>query len=97
MVRAFPQKIINIHPALLPRFGGKGMYGMHVHEAVLEKREKESGITVHFVNEAYDEGAIILQEKVAIVEGETPESLAGKIHQLEYKYYPEVISNLLFG
>ena len=97
MVRAFPQKIINIHPALLPRFGGKGMYGMHVHQAVLAKGEKESGITVHFVNEAYDEGAIILQEKVAIVEGETPESLAGKIHQLEYKHYPGVIGNLLFG
>ena len=97
IVRAFPQKIINIHPALLPRFGGKGMYGMYVHQAVLAKGEKESGITVHFVNEAYDEGAIILQEKVAIVEGETPESLAGKIHQLEYKHYPRVIGKLLFS
>jgi phosphoribosylglycinamide formyltransferase-1 len=97
MVRDFPEKIINIHPALLPRFGGKGMFGINVHRAVLEKGEKESGITVHYVNEAYDEGAIILQEKVTISEGETPESLAGKIHQLEYEYYPEVISNLLFG
>jgi phosphoribosylglycinamide formyltransferase-1 len=97
MVRAFPKKIINIHPALLPSFGGKGMYGMYVHQAVLATGEKESGITVHFVNEAYDEGAIILQEKVAIVDGETPESLAGKIHQLEYKHYPRVIGNLLFG
>ena len=97
MVRDFPEKIINIHPALLPRFGGKGMYGMHVHRAVIEKGEKESGITVHFVNEAYDEGAIILQKKVAIAEGETAESLAGKIHQLEYRHYPQAISNLLFG
>lgn len=97
LVRAFPQKIINIHPALLPRFGGKGMYGMHVHRAVIENGERESGITVHFVNEAYDEGAIILQKKVAISEGETPESLAGKIHKLEYEYYPQVISNLLLG
>ncbi len=97
MVRAYPEKIINIHPALLPKFGGKGMYGMHVHEAVLEKGERESGITIHFVNEAYDEGAIIRQEKVAVSEGETPESLAGKIHELEYRYYPLVIANLLFG
>jgi len=97
LVRDFPQKIINIHPALLPRFGGKGMYGMHVHRAVIESGEKESGITVHFVNEAYDEGGIILQKKVAIAQGESPESLAGKIHQLEYEHYPEVIGNLLFG
>jgi len=97
LVRAFPEKIINIHPALLPRFGGKGMYGMHVHRAVIEKGEKESGITVHFVNEAYDEGAIILQKKVAVAAGETPESLAEKIHQLEYEHYPQVISKLLFG
>ena len=97
LVRAFPKKIINIHPALLPRFGGKGMYGMHVHRAVNENGVNESGITVHFVNEAYDTGSIILQKKVAIEAGETPESLAGKIHQLEYKHYPQVISNLLFG
>lgn len=97
MVRAYPEKIINIHPALLPKFGGKGMYGMNVHRAVLEQGEKESGITVHYVNEAYDEGAVILQQKVAITPGETPESLAGKIHQLEYEHYPKVIDNLLFG
>ncbi len=97
MVGAYPGKIINIHPALLPKFGGKGMYGMHVHRAVLEQGEKASGITVHYVNEAYDEGAVILQQKVAVAPGETPESLAGKIHQLEYEYYPKVIDNLLFG
>ena len=97
MVRAFPEKIINIHPALLPKFGGKGMYGMHVHRAVLEKGEKESGITIHYVNEAYDEGDIIRQEKVAVSQGETPESLAAKIHELEYRYYPRVIAKLLFG
>ena len=73
------------------------MYGMHVHKAVIESGDKESGITVHFVNEAYDEGAIILQEKVAVAQGESPESLAGKIHQLEYEHYPKVISKLLFG
>ena len=97
LVRDFPGKIINIHPALLPRFGGKGMYGMHVHRAVIDSGEKESGITVHFVNEAYDEGAIILQKKVAVTPGESPESLAGKIHELEYEYYPQVIGKLLFG
>ncbi|MDX1333410.1 MAG: formyltransferase family protein, partial [Robiginitalea sp.] len=97
LVRAFPERIINIHPALLPGFGGKGMYGMHVHRAVIEKGEKESGITVHFVNEAYDEGAIILQKKVQVAADETPESLAEKIHKLEYEYYPQVISNLLLG
>jgi phosphoribosylglycinamide formyltransferase-1 len=95
LVRAYPNKIINIHPALLPKYGGKGMYGIRVHEAVLEKGETESGISIHFVNEAYDEGAIIRQEKVRISPEETPESLASKIHELEYRYYPAVISSLL--
>ncbi len=95
MVRAFPGKIINIHPALLPKYGGKGMYGMHVHQAVVAGGEKESGITVHYVNEAYDEGAVILQEAVPLSEGETPESLAEKVHQLEYTHYPRAIASLL--
>ena len=96
LVKAHPNRIVNIHPALLPKFGGKGMYGMHGHRAVVESGEAESGITIHFVNEAYDEGAIIAQEKIGIVEGETPEGLAEKIHQLEYKHYPPVIASLLF-
>ena len=95
-VAAFPDKIINIHPALLPRFGGKGMYGMHVHRAVIEEGEKESGITIHRVNEAYDEGSILLQEKTPIEPGDTPEALAKKIHALEYAHYPPAIASLLF-
>lgn len=95
ILKAFPNKVINIHPALLPKFGGKGMYGLNVHKAVLDAGEKESGITVHYVNENYDEGKIILQKKCDISEGETPESLAGKIHELEYTWYPKIIQSLL--
>lgn len=96
MVAAYPQKIINIHPALLPKFGGRGMYGMHVHRAVLDEGESRSGITIHYVNEAYDEGAILLQKEVGISPDETPESLAQKIHGLEYEYFPPTIASLLF-
>ena len=88
-------KIINIHPALLPKFGGKGMYGDHVHKAVLENHEKESGITIHYVNEKYDEGDIIHQEKVDVEKEDTVESLANKIHELEYKYFPKIIFNVI--
>ena len=95
IVAAFPKAIVNIHPALLPKFGGKGMYGMHVHTAVKAAGEKETGITIHWVNEHYDEGEIILQEKVAITETDTPEQIAEKVHQLEYKYYPKVIESLI--
>jgi len=95
LIRAYPQRIINIHPALLPKYGGKGMYGMHVHQAVLDNGEQESGISIHYVNEAYDEGAIIFQTKCAVLPGDTPESLAQRIHQLEYKHYPEVIEKLV--
>ena len=95
IVEAFPNKIINIHPALLPKYGGKGMYGMHVHEAVCKAQEKHSGITIHFVNEAYDEGAIIFQAKIPLEKGETPDSLASKIHALEHMHYPKVIAKLL--
>ena len=95
LVRAFPNKIINIHPALLPKFGGKGMYGIYVHKAVIEQKEKESGITVHFVNEEYDKGEIILQAKCMIDEDETPESLSQKIHKLEYEYFPKAIEQIL--
>ena len=94
LIDAFPNKIINIHPALLPKYGGKGFYGEHVHEAVVAAKEEYSGITIHYVNEHYDSGDIIFQAKVALEEGETPDSLAAKIHTLEYKHYPEVIEKL---
>lgn len=95
LIQAFPQKIINIHPALLPAYGGKGMYGMHVHRAVFDNKEKESGITIHYVNEAYDEGAIIRQEKCAIDEEDTPEMIAQKVLKLEHYYLPIVVDELL--
>ena len=95
IIDAFENKIINIHPALLPKFGGKGMYGDRVHEAVIEADEKESGITIHWVNKHYDEGKTIVQEKVLIEKGETPDSLAEKIHDLEYEYFPKAIHDLL--
>ncbi|HPR33445.1 MAG TPA: phosphoribosylglycinamide formyltransferase [Prolixibacteraceae bacterium] len=95
LINAFP--IINIHPALLPKYGGKGMYGDKVHRAVVDNKEKESGITIHFVNEAYDEGQIIFQARCTVLEGDTPDDVARKVHELEYEYYPRVIENLLFG
>lgn len=91
IISAFPEKIINIHPSLLPKHGGKGMYGMHVHEAVVADGDKESGITIHFVNENLDEGAIIFQAKCEVLPTDTPEDVAGKVHELEYKFFPEVI------
>ena len=91
----FTNRIINIHPALLPNYGGKGMYGMFVHETVIKAGEKESGISVHFVNEKYDDGEIIFQTRCKIDEKDTPESLAAKIHTLEYKHYPRVIEEIL--
>lgn len=97
LVKSYPQNIINIHPALLPKYGGKGMYGRKVHEAVIQNREKESGITIHYVNEKYDEGQIIYQDTCKVEPGETPESLAEKVHQLEYEHYPKVIEELLVG
>ena len=95
LVRQF--RIINIHPALLPKYGGKGMYGMKVHNAVIENGDKESGITIHHVNEVYDDGRLIFQARCAVDSSDTPEQVAEKVHQLEYKYYPEVIESLLFG
>ncbi|MDF1550924.1 MAG: phosphoribosylglycinamide formyltransferase [Bacteroidales bacterium] len=91
LIQAYPNKIINIHPALLPKYGGKGMYGMKVHEAIIKNGEKESGITIHFVNDKYDDGEIIAQVKCKIEPDETPESLANKIHLLEYEHFPKVI------
>lgn len=95
LIKAFPNKIINIHPALLPRYGGKGMYGDKVHQSVIENKETESGITIHFVNENYDEGKIIFQAKCSILPTDKSEDLAKKIHALEYKHFPEVIKKLL--
>ncbi|MCR5038823.1 MAG: phosphoribosylglycinamide formyltransferase [Bacteroidales bacterium] len=97
LVKAFPRRIVNIHPALLPKFGGKGFYGEHVHEAVVAAKEAQSGITVHYVNELYDSGEIILQAHVALDEKETPDSLAAKIHQLEQSYFPVAIEYVLMS
>lgn len=91
----FPNRIVNIHPALLPAYGGKGMYGDNVHRAVIENREAKSGITIHIVNEHYDKGDIIFQATVEITPADTAETLAEKIHKLEHKHYPEVIESLL--
>lgn len=96
-VETFPKKIINIHPALLPKYGGKGMYGDHIHKAVKENGETETGITIHYVNEHYDKGSIITQEKVALEELDTPQHIAEKIHQLEYDHFPKTIEKLLSG
>ena len=95
LVNAFPNKIINIHPALLPKYGGKGMYGMRVHQAVKDAKENESGITIHYVNEHYDEGAIILQEKTAIAIEDSAAEIAKKVQQLEHHFLPITIDNLL--
>ena len=97
LLKAYRGRIINIHPALLPGFGGKGMYGAKVHEAVIATGEKESGITIHYVNENYDEGRVICQARCVVDPHDTPDSLAHKIHELEYKYYPEVIKGLVTG
>lgn len=97
LIKAFPDKIINIHPALLPKYGGKGMYGMRVHQAVIDSGDNESGISIHYVNEKYDEGKIVFQARCNIGIDDTPESLAEKIHQLEYEYFPKVIEDLIIN
>lgn len=95
LLKAYPGKIINIHPALLPKHGGKGMYGMHVHEAVVAAGEQESGITIHYINENYDEGDVIFQATCSVSPSDTPEDVATKVHALEYVHYPHVIEDLL--
>lgn len=95
IIDAFPNKIVNIHPALLPKFGGKGMYGDNVHKAVITEKETESGITIHYVNEHYDEGNIIFQVKCQIDKNDTAEMLAQKIHELEYEHFPEIINKVV--
>jgi len=95
LIRAFTGRIVNIHPALLPAYGGKGMYGMKVHEAVVAAGEEFSGITIHYVDEQYDRGQIIFQARIALAQDETPESLASRIHALEYEHFPRVIEQLV--
>jgi len=95
LVKAFPNQIINIHPALLPKHGGKGMYGHHVHKAVIDNKEKESGITVHYVNEEYDKGEIILQAKCEVSDTETVESLSAKIRKLEFEFLPKALEKII--
>lgn len=97
LLDAFQGRIINIHPALLPKYGGKGMYGRHVHEAVLRNGEKESGITIHQVNPEYDEGDVVFQARCEVQPGDTPETLASRIHELEYAHFPAVVEQLLKG
>ena len=97
MVEAFPNRIINIHPALLPKYGGKGMYGHFVHEAVVENKETESGITIHFVNEHYDEGGVIFQASFPVLSTDSPEDVARKGQILEHKHFPEVIERVILA
>jgi len=96
LITEYKNKIINIHPSLLPKYGGKGMYGMKVHSAVIENKEVESGITIHLVNEKYDDGEILFQAKCSINYGDTPDDLAAKIHDLEYEHFPKVVSEFLY-
>ena len=95
IIDAFRNKIINIHPALLPKYGGKGMYGMHVHQAVVTNNETETGITIHYVNENYDEGTIIFPAKCEVTPEDSAEAVAAKIHKLEMEYFPKVVDTLL--
>ena len=97
IVAAYPNKIINIHPALLPKYGGKGMYGMKVHQTVLDNKEKETGITIHYVNEHYDEGEFVFQQKVTIEDCASADEIAAKIHELEHEHFPKIIERLLEG
>lgn len=95
LTKAYPNKIVNVHPALLPKYGGKGMYGKHVHKAVKEAGEKETGITIHYVNEKYDDGEIIFQASTAIEEEDSPAEIAAKVHDLEMQHFPRVIREIL--
>ena len=95
IIRAYPNKIVNLHPSLLPKYGGKGMYGKRVHRAVIEAQESESGISIHFVNKEYDEGAIIFQAKVGVEKGDSVEVLTKKIQQLEHRFFPKVIEQVI--
>ena len=95
ILKEYNRRIINIHPALLPKYGGKGMYGAKVHEAIIEANDPETGISIHYVNEKYDEGEIIFQAKIPVEKNDTPDSIAQKVHQLEYEHFPRVIEEIL--
>ncbi|HEX8270414.1 MAG TPA: phosphoribosylglycinamide formyltransferase [Flavobacterium sp.] len=95
IIKAFPNRIVNIHPALLPNYGGRGMYGIHVHRAVLESGDSESGISIHFVDEHYDSGDLIFQERISIEGCASEQEIAEKIHDLEYEHFPRIITQLL--
>ena len=95
IIHAYPNKIVNLHPSLLPKYGGKGMYGKRVHRAVIEAQESESGISIHFVNKEYDEGAIIFQAKVSVEKGDSVEVLTKKIQQLEHRFFPKVVEQVI--
>lgn len=97
IIKAYKNRIINVHPSLLPKYGGKGMYGDKVHNAVLSNNETESGITIHIVNEKYDEGKIIFQQSIKIADNDTTDSLASKIHELEYNHFPRVIEDYILN
>lgn len=97
LLKAYPNKIINIHPALLPKYGGKGMYGMNVHQAVVNAKEKQSGITIHLLNEKFDEGPTLFQAHVDVEENDTPETVAQKIHALEHEHFPRVIEETVLN
>ena len=97
IIKSFNNKILNIHPSLLPKFGGKGFYGEYVHKSVIDSKEKESGITIHLVNERYDEGKVLFQKSILVSEKDDINSLSAKIHALEYKYYPQIIEKYLLN
>jgi len=97
LIQAYPNRIVNIHPALLPKYGGKGMYGDYVHKAVIENKEEESGITIHYVNEIYDDGKIIFQGRCKVLPEDNPDTLAQRIHQLEYQCYPKVVEAVVLN
>ncbi len=97
LIQKYPGRIVNIHPALLPNYGGKGMYGEHVHKAVIASGDKQSGITIHYVNEDYDKGDIIFQARCPVLPSDTPDSLAERIHELEYEHYPRVVEKLIMS
>jgi len=95
LIKNYPNRVINIHPALLPKYGGKGMYGMNVHQAVIENNEKETGITIHYVNQEYDQGNIIFQARCPVNKDDTPETIAKKVHVLEYEHFPSIVEKIV--
>jgi phosphoribosylglycinamide formyltransferase-1 len=97
IIKSFNNKILNIHPSLLPKFGGKGFYGEYVHKSVIDSKEKESGITIHIVNEIYDEGRVLFQKSISVYDDDDINSLSSRIHDLEYKYYPQIIEKYLLN